>query len=164
MHRIKDNIFVTRECLERFLDTGVPSSRISETGDVLYKELKERYRCMNAAEQQGLDNVVWTVERRIGKTTAIVRLAVEIGIPIVAERRYIPFLKEIAKEVSPVLVDNVKIIPLEELKDRSMLDGRRFAWHTVLVDEPTKVVEVRKALDSVEKYITCHRINILAIQ
>lgn len=132
-------------------------SRIRNTEQEIYKLLKNEFRESTLYGEKGADRIIYALERRIGKTTAIIELAAELGIPIVVDCYYIVLMKNTINDMR--LQDRVSLINLRDLETR--FDGRRDMPHTVLIDEGTDVEKVRKAL----KNLACFReTNIIGIQ
>jgi hypothetical protein len=130
---------------------------IRKTEHELYELLKNDFRELNLDGARGADSIIYALERKTGKTTAVIELAAELGIPIVADRQYIDLLQ---REIKDMRIQNkVKLIILQDLEKR--MDGRRDIPHTVLVDQHTDAARVRKALS----YLACvGETNIIGIQ
>ena len=136
-------VFITeegREALEKI--TNSRRKNIDKTSDDIYKLLKEELRHLNFNSARGEDRIIYAVERMTGKTTAIIRIAEEFGIPIVADKNMKRFLDNLIKQRCN---HGVKIINLKDLEQR--MDGTRFMPYVVLVDQGTDVSAVRRALD-----------------
>lgn len=132
-------------------------SGIRKTEQELYELLKNDFRELNLDGARGVDSIIYALERYTGKTTAVIALAAELGIPIVVDAQYKSFMEKEIKDMR--LQDKIKLIILQDLEKR--IDGRRDIPHTVLVDQPTDAAKVRKALS----YLACvGETNIIGIQ
>lgn len=116
-------------------------SGIRKAGQELYELLKNEFRELNLDGTRGTDSIIYTLERRIGKTTAVIELAAEMGIPIVVDAQHKTYLESKLKEMR--IQNKVKLITLQDLEHR--MDGRRDMPHTVLVDQPTDAKKSKKS-------------------
>ena len=152
------SIFLTnegREALEReSIRRGNEGMR--RTSDKLYDLLKTKYRELNQAGAAGATEVIYCPERKTGKTSAIIRLAEELGVAIVTDGYFFKMYDREARDREV----KITIVTTQEL--RTKMDGRRFNFHTVLVDETTDVQDVREAMDKIAGFGT--PVNIIAIQ
>lgn len=157
MHKLperKGNIYMTTEGLEALEQVSCERTReeVEATAQQIYEELKRLYRLFNREQAVNADGIICTVERKIGKTTAIIKLAEELGLPIITRRQ----VKDMFRDV------DANIIILEELELKNM-DGIRKYYHTVLVDETTDAARVRQALEN-SVGVRGIAVNILGVQ
>lgn len=129
------------------------SEQVEEESKEIYKILKERYCLLNWTGAEGEDRIMLMPERKTGKTTAVMTLAEELGLPIVVKNCYRGLYSSAGKDI--------KIICLEELRPEKW-EGVKYYPHTVLVDRPTDAKEVRAALDRMRS--RWGAVNILGIQ
>lgn len=97
-------------------------------------------------EITGQDFIIYTPERRIGKTEAALYLAHEYNMPYLVKLAQLDFVKRQAKEAGY----NIKFVPLS----RPQIEGMRL--RTILKDECIKTKEAREYIG---KYI-----NIIGIE
>lgn len=155
MYEVKNGFYITSEGAEALREVSGKRTKeeVEKVSQEIYEELKKRYRKLNKEYAVNVDSIIYTVERRIGKTTAIIRLAEELGLPIVTEKRFEPLFAK----------TDVNIIQLEKLERTEKMDGVRMVCHTVLVDEPTDAKRVRKAIEKcVSNWLS--PVNILGVQ
>lgn len=157
MQQIKDGIYITTEGIEALhRESGKRSSKeVAEISQEIYEELKRRYKQLNKDGATGVDSLIYTVERKIGKTEAIIKLADELGLTIVCETKYAEFYRQRKEDVN--------VVSIGELEQCFKWEGKRYNFHTVLVDEPTNAKRVRKALGGILACSLCP-VNILGVQ
>lgn len=156
--RKNSDIFLTPEGRAALDEIAIErrEKRIEQTSQLLYEELKGRYRKLNQCGAAGATEIIYCMERKTGKTTAIMRLAEELGVIIVTDNHFLKFYNRTAQDKDM----NIATVTLQSL--RTKWDEKRFNFHTVLVDETTDVQEVREVLNEVALFGT--PVNIIAIQ
>lgn len=109
--------------------------------------MQNRFGKQIAVEEiTGQDFIIYTPERRIGKTEAALYLAHEYNMPYLVKLAQLDFVKRQAKEAGY----NIKFVPLS----RPQIEGMRL--RTILKDECIKTKEAREYIG---KYI-----NIIGIE
>lgn len=155
MFKLQNGIYITEEAYNALdaISCGRSREQLAQTSNEIYKTLKEKYCQLNRDGAAGSDSIMLMVERKTGKTEAVIRLADELGLPIITERRCTGLYND-RKE-------DIKVIYLDELKPEKWT-GKSYFPHTVLVDQPTDAKRVRKALtDMAPRW---GQVNILGIQ
>ena len=157
MVEIKKDIYITRntaDCLN-VIAYKRTKEEIATYSQELYIELKRRYRLLNKYGAAGEDSIIHTVERVIGKTEAVVKIAEELGLTIICENKCVNLYRNRKEDIN--------VMSLGELENKCKLDGKRFNFHTVLVDEPTDAKRVRAILNEISTRTFCP-VNLLGVQ
>lgn len=116
--------------------------------ELLHESMDQFGKRIAAEEINGQDFIIYTPERRIGKTEAALYLAHEYDMHYVVNTMQLDFVRQQAKEEGY----NIRFVSPERLKDK--MDGTRI--RTVVKDECIKTSELRQKIGE--------RINIIGIE
>lgn len=136
----------TREAISKVAGER-EENRIAEIEKHLHDELDKCLRMIAVHEITGKDFIIFTPERAIGKTRALLELCVEYGALYVTEQHEINFLKLEARKFG--YID----LPFATIPE---LQNARLRIRTILKSECLKLEKVREALGST--------INIIGIE
>ena len=137
-HRTRESIYATAE--QR------TEPELKECFTMLHDSMDRFGKQIAVEEITGQDFIIYTPERRIGKTEAALYLAHEYNMPYLVKLAQLDFVKWQAKEAGY----NIKFVPLS----RPQIEGMRL--RTILKDECIKTKEAR---EHIGKYI-----NIIGIE
>ncbi len=157
MQQLKNGIYLTEGVLEALYQDAANRTPegIAKASQEIYEELKKRYKQLNKEGAAGVDSIIYTVERKLGKTDAVIALAEELGITIVYENLF--------RDMYRNRREDINVISVEDLENPTKWEGKRFNFHTVLVDSPTDVKRVRAAINGIVQRTLCP-VNILGVQ
>ncbi len=142
-------IYITPETREAIKETACKRNkeRIAEIEKKLHDELDKCLRMIAVHEITGRDFIIYTPERAIGKTRALLELCVEYGALYVTEQREIDFLEREARKLGYTDLPFMAISAMRR-------EGLRI--RTVLKSECVKLEKARRILGST--------INIIGIE
>ena len=142
-------IYITPETREAIKETACErdKERIAEIEKKLHDELDKCLRMIAVHEITGRDFIIYTPERAIGKTRALLELCVEYGALYVTEQREIDFLEREARKLGYTDLPFMAISAMRR-------EGLRI--RTVLKSECVKLEKARRILGST--------INIIGIE
>lgn len=157
MQQLKNGIYLTEGVLEALYQDAANRTPdgLAKVSQEIYEELKKRYKQLNKEGAAGVDSIIYTVERKLGKTEAVIKLAEELGITIVYENLF--------RDMYRNRREDINVISVEDLENPTKWEGKRFNFHTVLVDSPTDVKRVRAAINGIVQHTLCP-VNILGVQ
>lgn len=142
------NVFITHRTREAINEAAAQRTEpeLKECFAVLHDSMDRFGKQIAVEEITGQDFIIYTPERRIGKTEAALYLAHEYNMPYLVKSAQLDFVKWQAKEAGY----NIKFV----LLSHPQIDGMRL--RTILKDECIKNKEARE-------YIGNH-INIIGIE
>lgn len=121
-------------------------TEINECFKILHDSMDRFGKRIAVEEITGQDFIIYTPERRIGKTQAALYLAHEYNMPYLVKSEQLEFAKRQAKEAGY----NINFVNL----NRSQIEGMRL--RTILKDECIKTAEARERIGK--------HINIIGIE
>lgn len=141
-------VFITHRTREAIYATAAQRTEpeLKECFTMLHDSMDRFGKQIAVEEITGQDFIIYTPERRIGKTEAALYLANEYNMPYLVKLAQLDFVKQQAKEAGY----NIKFVPLS----RPQIEGMRL--RTILKDECIKTKEAREYIG---KYI-----NIIGIE
>lgn len=141
-------VFITHRTREAIYATAAQRTEpeLKECFTMLHDSMDRFGKQIAVEEITGQDFIIYTPERRIGKTEAALYLAHEYNMPYLVKLAQLDFVKRQAKEAGY----NIKFVPLS----RPQIEGMRL--RTILKDECIKTKEAREYIG---KYI-----NIIGIE
>lgn len=142
-------IYITSETREAIKEMACKRNkeRIAEIEKKLHDELDKCLRMIAVHEITGRDFIIYTPERAIGKTRALLELCVEYGALYVTEQQEIDFLEREARQLGYTDLPFMAISAMRR-------EGLRI--RTVLKSECVKLEKARRILGST--------INIIGIE
>jgi len=145
----KLGVYITPETREAIKETACKrdKERIAEIEQHLHDELDKCLRMIAVNEITGKDFIIYTPERAIGKTRALLELCVEYGALYITEQHEIDFLEHEARQLGYTDLPFITVSAMRR-------DGLRI--RTVIKSECVKLEKVREKLGNI--------INIIGIE
>lgn len=142
------NVFITHRTREAIREAAMQRTEpeVKECFAILHDSMDRFGKQIAVEEITGQDFIIYTPERRIGKTEAALYLAHEYNMPYLVKSAQLDFIKQQAKEAGY----NINFV----LLSRPQIEGMRL--RTILKDECIKTTEARERIGK--------HINIIGIE
>lgn len=134
-----EGIFITPETREKIKEAAGERSEkdVSQYADVFYNALDKALKTIAVSIPDTKEYIIYTPERRVGKSRAILKLANDYGAVIVAKAHERDYLRQMAEELG--YTEQCIVSPLELQRK---LPGNRV--RTIIKTETVKLADIRE--------------------